>query len=51
MNRNRPPALVFLLAQARLTIEAEHLTGIRMPIFAHFELLQILDCARRLRAG
>lgn len=46
--RRRPAELVALCNSARLTVQMERLTHIRMPIFAHFELVMLLDCARRL---
>ena len=45
--RNRPPELV-ALCQAALHPEAEQLTHIRMPIFVHLELCQLIKCARKL---
>lgn len=40
-----PRSLVFLIEQARITLEAERLTGMRMPLVVHFDLLQIMACA------
>ena len=45
--RNRPPELVALCATARTTIEAERFTGLRCPLLVHWELVRMLECARR----
>ena len=46
--RRRPPELVARMQAARFTVLMQDMTHIRVPIFAHQELCDILNCARRI---
>lgn len=45
--RRRPPAPVFLMYCARMSVQAELLAKKRMPYVTHLDLVQALDCARK----
>lgn len=45
--RSHPPVLAALMAELRATVEMQRITHVRAPIFAHWELVQVLDAARR----